>query len=98
VTYWQGSRFSIYSLTDPGNPEFVGYWQSNSGSGGADIVWLHDYIYFGTNNHYIEVVDVDSPDSPYEIGQVSTGGPDGMDTDGTYIYSAENEAGLKIIL
>ncbi len=98
VTYWQGNRFSIYDASDPANPQFVGYYISNSGSGGADIVWFNDHIYFGTNNHYIEVINVDDWGSTYEIGQVSTDGPDGLDTDGTFIYSAENEHGLKIIL
>jgi len=98
VSYWGGNRFSIYDTSDRDNPQFIGYYQSNSGTGGADIVILNGYVYFGTNDHYIEVINVDNPGSTYEIGQVSTGGPDGMDTDGTLIFSAENEAGLKVLL
>ena len=98
VTYWGGNRFSIYDRSNPANPQFVGYYTSESGSAGADIVWLNGYIYFGTNNHHIEVVNVDNWDNTFKIGTLSTDGPDGMDTDGFFIYSAENESGLKIIL
>ena len=98
VTYWGGNRFSIYSLANPANPVYLGGLTSNSGSGGSDLVMFNGYLYFGTNNHYIEVIDVTAPGSLFEIGQVATGGPDGMDTDGTFIYSAENYDGLKVLL
>jgi len=98
VTYWQGNRFAIYSLSNPADPAWIGGLTSNSGSGGSDLVLHNGYIYFGTNNHYIEVINVDNPNNLFEIGQVSTNGPDGMATDGAFIYSAENEHGLKVIL
>jgi len=98
VTYWDGDRFSVYSLSNPASPSFLAGFTSNSGSGGSDIVWVNNHIYFGTNDHFVEVINVDNTSNMYEVGQVSTDGPDGMDTDGLFIYSAENEDGLKIIL
>ena len=98
MTYWDGNRVSIYDSTNPADPLFKGYWTSTTGSGGSDIVWLHNVLYFGTYDHYIEVINVDNWASTYKIGTLSTDGPDGMDTDGTFIYSAENVDGLKIIL
>ncbi|MCX6645303.1 MAG: S8 family serine peptidase [bacterium] len=98
VTYWGGNRVSIYDSSNPADPQFKGYYTSTTGTGGSDIVWLHNVLYFGTNDYGIEVINVDNWASAYKIGGVSTDGPDGMDTDGTFIYSAENEDGLKIIL
>jgi hypothetical protein len=98
VTYWDARRVTIYSLTDPANPVWLGNWSSNSGYGGSDVVFLHGYLYFGTNDHYIEVLNVDNPASIFEVGQIATDGPDGMNTDGVFIYSAENENGIKVIL
>ncbi|MFH1676911.1 MAG: S8 family serine peptidase [bacterium] len=98
VTYWGGNRFSIYDISNPADPSWLGGWTSNSGTGGSDIVLLNGYAYFGTNDFGIEVTDVTDPGSIFEIGQVATDGPDGMDTDGIYLFSAENEGGLKIII
>jgi hypothetical protein len=98
VTYWDGNRVSVYDRSDPANPTFKGYFTSSTGTGGSDIVWVNGYIYFGTNDHHIEVLNVDNWASIYKVGTLSTGGPDGMDTDGNLIFSAENEDGLKIII
>jgi hypothetical protein len=98
VTYWFNHRFNVYSLSDPAHPSPLGNWRSNSGYYASDITMFNGYLYFGTNYRYIEVCNVDDPGSIYEVGQVRTDGPDGLDNDGTFVYSAENEAGLKIIL
>ena len=98
VTYWFNNRFSIYTLSDPAQPSYIGSWTSNSGQDASDLVMFNGYLYFGTNYHHIEVLNVNNPSNIFELGQVSTGGPDGLATDGNFVYSAENEDGLKVIL
>jgi len=98
ITYWFNHAFSIYTLADPANPSFIQSWTSNSGYYASDIITFNGYLYFGTNYSYIESLNVDDPFNIFELGQVWTNGPDGMETDGTFIYSAENEHGLKVIL
>jgi hypothetical protein len=98
VTYWDAKKFVMYELTDPESPEFIGEWVSNSGNSGSDVVLFNGYAYFGTNSWGIEVLDISDPANITEVGQIQTNGPDGMSTEGSFVYSAENEHGVKIII
>jgi len=95
---WSGEKTELYNLTDPSAPAYVSKWTSNSGYYGSNVVWFHDYLYFSTQYWGIEVLDVTDLAAAVEVGQVATKGPDGMDTDGIFIYTAENEDGIRIIL
>ncbi len=98
VTYWFNHRFSIYTLADPAHPSWIGGFTSTGGYYASDITMYNGYLYFGTNWRHIECLNVDVPSDIIELGQVRTDGPDGLDNDGMFIYSAENEHGLKVIL
>jgi len=98
VAIWNDRRAYVFDNTDPTAPVQLGSWRSNSGYRGSAVVWFHDYLYFSTQSWGVEVLDVTDPENISEVGQMSTRGPDGMDTDGSFIYAAENEHGLRIIL
>jgi len=98
VAYWNDRKVSGYDFTDPSEPVFLDDWKSNSGYRGSNCLPFHGYIYFGTQSWGIEVIDYSDPYDLKEVGQIGTRGPDGMDTDGDFIYSAENGHGLKIFL
>jgi len=95
---WGGKKVELYDLTDPIAPVLYSEWISDSGRNGSNVVWFHDYLYFSTQSWGIEVLDVTDPMDVIEVGQVRTRGPDGMDTDGIFIYTAENGDGIKIIM
>jgi len=98
VTYWFNHKVSVYTLSNPSSPSWIGQFVSTGGYNASDIVEYNGYIYFGTNNHHVEVLDVTDASDIDELGQVSTKGPDGLATDGMFVYSAENEHGIKVIL
>ena len=98
VVYWEPNKFSIYDLTNPANPVWINQYYGTAGDDAADVIMFNGYLYFGLNNHHIEVLDVSDPMNIIKMGQVSTNGPDGLNTDGNFVYSAENEHGLKVII
>jgi len=98
TAFWSGTVTQAHDITDPTAPVYLGQWKSDSGYYGSTVVMSQGYLYFGTQSWGIEVLDVTNPASMVEVGQIQTRGPDGMDTDGVFIYSAENEHGLKVIL
>ncbi len=98
VTYWYASRMKIFSLADPANPSQIGNYLSQVGWYAADVTPFNGYMYFGTNINDVEVLNVTNPGSIQRVGNISTGGPDGLDSNDTFVFSAENEAGLRIIL
>ena len=95
---WGGKKVEIFDLTDPIAPSSISSWTSDSGGNGSNVAWFHNYLYFTTQNWGIEVLDVTDPANAVEVGQHATRGPDGMDCDGTFIYTAENGDGIRIIL
>jgi len=98
VTYWYSDKFSIYSLADPAQPVEIGQRIAQNGVDGSDITLFKGRLYFGLNNRHIEVLNVDNPANIWRYSYLQTNGPDGLDSDDNFIYSAENEDGLKIIL
>ena len=97
AAFWGGKKVILYDNTQINSPPSIGEWTSNSGKNGSCHVMLNGHLYFGTQSWGIEVLNVDDPGDIYEVGQVQTKGPDGMETDGTYIYTAENGDGIRII-
>ncbi len=98
-TIWNNRKVSIFDINDPlTEVPFLGERVSNSGYRGAGSVMFNGYLYFGTESWGIEVLDVTDPENIFEVGQIHTNGPDGMDTDGIFIYTAERGHGLKIFL
>ena len=97
VIYWNANKFSIYDITNPANPTWINQYVGTAGTDASDLVMFNGYLYFGENNHHIEVLDVSDPMNIVKLGQISTNGPDGLNTDGNFVYSAENEHGLKVI-
>ncbi len=98
VTYWSQHRFSIYDLSDPADPQYINQYISDAGYYGADVEMFNGYLYFGTNSRDIEVLNVDDPLNIFKLGEIQTDGPDGLGTDGSFVYSAENQHGLKVII
>jgi len=98
ITYWFLDRFSVYSLADPANPSYVALWNSENGVDASDVTMFNDRLYFGLNYRHIECLNVDSLGDIWRYGFVRTGGPDGLDSDENFVYSAENNDGLRIIL
>jgi hypothetical protein len=97
IPYWDQRKLSVWDIVDPTNPQLLGEWTSGS-YWGSGAVKYKGYLYFSTDYWGLEVLDVTDPAAMKEIGSQQTDGPDGMDTDGVYIYTAENENGLKIII
>jgi hypothetical protein len=97
--FWNDRKVVVYDISDPATDvPYMGQWVSDSGWNGSGIVMYKGYLYFGTEYWGIEVLDVTDPANIVQVGEMATNGPDGMATDGIYIYSAEREDGLKIII
>jgi len=98
VTNWWYHRVYVVDISDPPNAFSEGSLNFSWGYGAGVAVRDDTYVYVGRYNSSVLSIDWSDFEDIHKVGELWTNGPDGLFYDGTYLYAAENEHGLKIIL
>jgi len=70
ATGWSGLQ--IVNITDPENPEIVGYWDYINEA--SDVAVSGDYAYVADGESGLRVISVSDPEHPEEVGYYDTPG------------------------
>lgn len=98
VTNWWNHRLYVVDISDPPTAYNAGSLNFSGGYGAGVAVRDDTYVYVGRYNNAVLSIQWDDLDDVHIVGSVSTNGPDGLFFDGEFLYAAENEDGLKVIL
>ncbi len=101
-TYWDDStstykgHLRIIDISDPTNPDEIGYYDTESYTRGVYV--SGDYAYVANDKNGLRIIDVSDPTNPTEVEYYDT---DGYVYDvyvsGDYAYVADDVEGLRII-
>ena len=97
VTSWLNHKLFIVDITDPPNAFEAGVLDFPAGLCTGIAVRDDQYAYVGNSTKTIKVVQWDNLDDLMILGSCDTDGPNGLFFDGIFLYSAENEDGLRVI-
>ncbi|MCX6640407.1 MAG: hypothetical protein NTW14_08010 [bacterium] len=88
----------IIDVSNPSSPVEVGFYEPFGIARGVDVSGNYAYL---ADEQYVRVINVQRPDSIYEVGSFNTlpgGGPAwGIVVLGNYAYEAEHTMGLRVI-
>jgi hypothetical protein len=98
VTNWTNHRFFVIDISDPPNAYKAGEFNISGGWGAGVAVRNDQYVYIGRFPNAVWTLDWTDLGDIQQVGDVWTDGPDGLFFDGEFLYAAENQDGLKIIL
>ena len=91
------SGLQILDISDPENPEVVGYWDDNPGEAKCVFV-VGDFAYVADAGSGLRVIDVSDPENPDEVGFYDTpGSAYGVFVVGDFAYVADAGSGLRVI-
>ncbi len=98
VSGWWQQRLYVVDISTPEEAFVAGEMYFAYGQGGGVAVRNDTYVHVGTFSTTLMSIDWSNIEDMVVAGTVETHGADGLFYDGEYLYAAENEDGLTIIL
>ncbi len=90
------SGLQIVDISNPENPEIIGYWDDNPWWDTYGVAVSGDYAYLASDG--LRVISVADPEHPEEVGYCDTTNyANDVAVSGDYAYIAEDRSGLRVI-
>ncbi|MDP8240369.1 MAG: T9SS type A sorting domain-containing protein [Candidatus Hatepunaea meridiana] len=91
-----GGGLRVVDITDPENPEEVGFYDTPVDAIGVTV--SGDYAYVADYENGLRVVDITDPENPEEVGYYDTPGSSyDVIVSGGYAYIADHSCGLRVV-
>ena len=98
VTTWDNQRLSVINIADPPTSFLEDDFFISGGSPAGVAARDDEFVYVGVMDDELWSISWNDFDNIQKAGSVLTDGPNGLFYDGVYLYAAENEDGLKVLL